>query len=78
MEPGGDVADRANDLEVLLVRAVGEVEAEDVDPGLDEPLEGLGAAGGRSDGGDDLRPAHGVTSIKPAPVLIDTPFERTL
>ena len=34
---GGDLADAAQGLAVLLLRAVGEVQAKQVDPGADEP-----------------------------------------
>ena len=63
VEAGRDVPGRADDLEVLLLGAVGEVQPEDVHAGADQALELLGAARGRPDGGDDLRSAHGVPSI---------------
>ena len=60
--PGG-VAHALDDLGVLLGAAVGEVQPRDVHPGLDHPHQDLGIAGGRADGRDDLRPAHGSVSI---------------
>ena len=53
----GGVADAARGLRVLVGAAVGEVQAGDVHPGLDDADEHLGIARGGPDGGDDLRPA---------------------
>ena len=47
-----------DELGFLLVRAVGEVEASDVEPGADELAEDLGSAGGGAEGGDDLGAAE--------------------
>ena len=55
----GHVADRADGLLVLLVRAVGEVEAEDVHPRGEQACDDLLGARGRTEGGDDLGSAHG-------------------
>ena len=49
------------DLGVLLVAAVGEVEARHVEAVGDEPLEHLRLGGGGAQGGDDLGAAHGVS-----------------
>ena len=54
----GGVADALDHLGVLLGAAVREVQPRDVHPGLDHAHEDLGLTGGRSDGRDDLRPAH--------------------
>ena len=41
-------------LAMVVVRAVAEVEAEDVGAGLEQRAQALGAGGGRAQGGDDL------------------------
>ena len=54
---GADVGDR---LRLPLGPGVGEVEAEDVGPGRDQPLQHRRLPAGRPDGGDDLGPAPEV------------------
>ena len=53
----GDVADRRQAREVLVDRAVAEVEADDVDAGAHHRLEPRRVVAGRSERGDDLRAA---------------------
>ena len=53
-----DLADPVDVLGVLVGGAVGEVEAEDVDSGLDQLAQHLGLAARRPDGGDDLGAAR--------------------
>ena len=72
----GEHADRAPDAlgggphhrepgQVLVERAVAEVEAHDVDAGAQQPLERFGLVGRRPDGGDDLRSAgHAALLIR--------------
>ena len=55
---GRQRADARHHLAVRLVRAVREVQAEDVHAGRDQLAQRRFAARGRSDRGDDLRPPH--------------------
>ena len=53
--PGGD-ADRLDRARMTLAIGVGEVEAEDIDAGLDQALEDGRVPARGADRGDDLRP----------------------
>ena len=77
-QAGLDLPGRAHHLGVLLVAPVGEVEAQDVGPGLDQTFEHPGVTGGRADGGDDLRAAHGSGEYTVPVARFDTPRGRTL
>jgi hypothetical protein len=56
----GDVANDRDDLRVLLVFAVGEVEAEGVDSAGEESMDHVLAAAGGAEGGQDFRAAHKI------------------
>ena len=58
VESGGDFADELGDFAHLVVVRVRHVEAKDVHAHVDEALEGGGAPGGGSEGGDDFGAAH--------------------
>jgi hypothetical protein len=53
-ERGGDRPDQVEPGHVVGPFAVGEVQPDDVETGLDHPAEDLTVAGGRAEGGDDL------------------------
>ncbi|MNV20285.1 hypothetical protein D3C71_1111770 [compost metagenome] len=62
-EPAGDLADPPCDLPVLLVAAVGEVEAKDIGAREQQLLHHLAGGAGRAQGGDNLGFTHGVTLL---------------
>src|SRR6185369_3707470 len=63
----GDAADELQRLAVLFVRAVGEIEAEQVDAGADETAQNLLLGAHRPESGHDLRSAfHGRKYTDPA------------
>ncbi len=50
----GLFADAGGDGAVVVGAAVGEIKAEDVDAGVDQPGKEIGVGGGRAEGGDDF------------------------
>src|SRR6185369_9353696 len=73
MTVAGDPPDRPDRLAVLRVRAVREVQSEDVDAGVDERRDGLLAARRGTECGNDTGASHGADpSAMLAPVRRDT------
>ncbi len=68
VQRGGGIAHQPAAAPVLVGIAVGEVDAHDIDPGIEQAAHPLRAVGGRAEGGDDLGAAfltgHGADSSR--------------